>query len=69
MAGFAGKKDGVDDGGGEAHEARQHREGSSEIIPGERYFGVDSGELQDENEKGEEEAEAPGEHAPHPVGR
>lgn len=69
VADLAGEKGGVDDGDGEAHEARQHSEGSGEVIPGERQFGVGGCELQDENEKGEEEAEAPGEHAPRPVGR
>lgn len=66
---LAGEKGGVDDGGGQVHEARQYGKGSSEVIPGKRHFGADSGELQDENEKSEEEAEAPGEHAPYPVGR
>lgn len=32
-AGGAGEKDGVDDGRGEAHEARQHGEGCGEVIP------------------------------------
>lgn len=69
MAGFASEKSGVDDGDDQAHEARKHCKGSSEVIPGERYFAVDGGELQDDNQKREEEAEAPSEHAPRPVGR
>lgn len=51
------------------HEARQDGKGGGEVIPGERQLCVDSCELQDENEKSDEGAEAPGEHGPYPVGR
>ena len=32
----AGEKRGVNDGGGQVHEAGQHRKGSGEVVPGER---------------------------------
>lgn len=69
MAGSTGEEDGVDDGGRQAHQARQHREGCREVVPVERQFGVNCGELQNDNEESEETAEAPGEHAPRPVWR
>lgn len=68
-AGGAGEEDGVDDGRGEAHEARQHGEGCGEVIPGEGQLAAELGELQDQDQQREEEAEAPGEHAPRPVRR
>lgn len=67
-AGGAGEERGKDDWNGDRHKCGQHGKGHGEVLPGYGHFGVQVGELQDEDEEGRETAEAPAEHAPGPMG-
>lgn len=50
------------------HQRGQYGESAGEVFPGDGQLGLDAGEVEQDDEDGDTEAEAPCEHAPGPEG-